>query len=53
MEHVKLDLAEESRSNFKNFDPRSLTNLAEDTMEEEDSQAICSGGGAYGVYELR
>jgi hypothetical protein len=48
-----LDLAEEDRCNFENFDPRSLTNLAEDTVEERDGQAICGGGGAHGVDELR
>jgi hypothetical protein len=53
VERIKLDLAEESRSSFKNFDPRSLTNLAENTMEEGDGQAICNGWGAGRVVELR
>jgi hypothetical protein len=48
-----LNLAEEDRCSFENFDPRSLTNLAEDMVEERDGQAICGGGRAGRVDELR
>ncbi len=34
--HVNLDLADEGRSSLENFDPTSLTNMAEDIMEDGD-----------------
>jgi hypothetical protein len=37
-EHVKQDLAEESRSNFKKIDPKSLTNPTGDTVKEGDNR---------------
>jgi hypothetical protein len=36
--HVKQELAEEGRSNFKKFNPKSLTNPTRDTVKEEDNR---------------
>jgi hypothetical protein len=35
---VKQELVEESKSNFKKFNPKSLTNSARNMVKEEDNQ---------------
>jgi len=36
--HVKPELPEENRSNFKKFDSKTLTNLMRDTMNRVDNR---------------
>jgi hypothetical protein len=35
---VKQDLAEQSRSNFEKYDPKSLTNPIRETVKEGDNR---------------